>query len=248
MFSGRFNAVALEDGTYFVDRDGSVFRHVLNFLRGQELRLDRLSDTELAHLLEDAEFYNIEDLLDHIQHFKNLRVPSNILEDRHWVRALLSWLPRGSRLELCYRGTRDGFGAAEFHTACDNRGPMVLLCQDEGGWVFGGFSSVGWRSGAENDAQADSNAFLFSMHNPRGTAPERYPVHKPEEAVHNSLFCGAVFGVGRDLYVADNCNENSRSYCVVGPAFTGPSGVPPEEVMCGAKKWRALEIEAFCVC
>lgn len=43
---------------YFIDRDGLMFRHVLNFVRNSRLLLpDDFADVEL--LLEEAKFYDI---------------------------------------------------------------------------------------------------------------------------------------------------------------------------------------------
>jgi len=43
---------------YFIDRDGQMFRHVLNFVRNSRLLLpDDFADVEL--LLEEAKFYDI---------------------------------------------------------------------------------------------------------------------------------------------------------------------------------------------
>ena len=33
MFSGRFDTKPAEDGSYFIDRDGTHFRYILNYLR-----------------------------------------------------------------------------------------------------------------------------------------------------------------------------------------------------------------------
>ena len=37
MFSGRFDTKPDKDGTYFIDRDGTHFRYILNYLRTKEL-------------------------------------------------------------------------------------------------------------------------------------------------------------------------------------------------------------------
>ena len=39
MFSGRHSTAIDEDGRYFIDRDGTHFRHILNFLRDGETYL-----------------------------------------------------------------------------------------------------------------------------------------------------------------------------------------------------------------
>ena len=61
MFSQRFKLEKQKDGSYFVDRDGTHFRHVLNYLRMG--RLPRSVIEEVGdELLEEAEFYNIKGL------------------------------------------------------------------------------------------------------------------------------------------------------------------------------------------
>ena len=41
MFSGRFEVKPLEDGAFFIDRDGKHFRFILNYLRTGELTLPK---------------------------------------------------------------------------------------------------------------------------------------------------------------------------------------------------------------
>lgn len=38
MFSGRFELQPDENGRYFIDRDGTHFRHILNFLRNHKYK------------------------------------------------------------------------------------------------------------------------------------------------------------------------------------------------------------------
>ena len=47
---------------YFIDRDGKMFRHILNFLRTNALAIpDNFDEIEL--LYEEAKFYDIQPLL-----------------------------------------------------------------------------------------------------------------------------------------------------------------------------------------
>ena len=65
MFSGRHYVKKEEDGSYFIDRDGTHFRHILNYLRDgfcdeETLPTDRGIQTEL---LTEAEYYQLSGLV-----------------------------------------------------------------------------------------------------------------------------------------------------------------------------------------
>ena len=44
---------------------------------------------------------------------------------------------------LCYRASRDGWEAQDFHGHCDNKGPTVTLVKVND-YVFGGFTDQNW--------------------------------------------------------------------------------------------------------
>ncbi|KAK2548346.1 BTB/POZ domain-containing protein kctd15-like [Acropora cervicornis] len=68
MFSGTNEVACTCDskGNYFIDRDGSLFRHILNFLRTWELCLPQPFD-EFEQLSADADFYQVGDLIKALQ-------------------------------------------------------------------------------------------------------------------------------------------------------------------------------------
>ena len=68
MFSGRHKLVRGKDNTYFIDRDGTHFRYILNYLR-DDLHLDTLP-VDLAILKElqrEADYYQLSGLFDVIE-------------------------------------------------------------------------------------------------------------------------------------------------------------------------------------
>ena len=62
MFNGSMPTTIDEDGRYFIDRDGSLFLHVLNYLRSARLALP--DDFKLLDpLMAEADFFQIEPLI-----------------------------------------------------------------------------------------------------------------------------------------------------------------------------------------
>ena len=66
MFSGRFDSKAAEDGSYFIDRDGTHFRYILNYLRAGQLVVPEDKIVRREHLNE-AEFYRVQGIIDELR-------------------------------------------------------------------------------------------------------------------------------------------------------------------------------------
>jgi hypothetical protein len=62
MFSGRHSLPEDEAGNFFIDRDGSTFHYILNFLRcPEEWLVSEVSESDLARLRIEARYYDIEE-------------------------------------------------------------------------------------------------------------------------------------------------------------------------------------------
>uniref|UniRef100_A0A3Q3B5R0 BTB domain-containing protein n=1 Tax=Kryptolebias marmoratus TaxID=37003 RepID=A0A3Q3B5R0_KRYMA len=69
MFTGQIPVLRDNRGNVFIDRDGKVFRYILNFLRSSSLDLpDDFS--ELALLRQEADFFQIHPLLEQIHRYE----------------------------------------------------------------------------------------------------------------------------------------------------------------------------------
>ena len=68
MFSGRHQLKYEDDGTIFIDRDGTHFRYILNFLRdgATEGSLPE-GQQALKELLNEAVYYQLAGLIDAIE-------------------------------------------------------------------------------------------------------------------------------------------------------------------------------------
>ena len=145
MFSGRFDTKPAEDGSYFIDRDGTNFRYILNYLRTGRLLLpeDKLVRKEL---LEEAEFYQIRGMIDGLN--PPLFVDSKILSSEQKAVLANTWLKEKlmkpcSSFVLIYSASGHGWDAATFHANCDNKGPTVTVVKS-GNNIFGGYTEQSW--------------------------------------------------------------------------------------------------------
>ena len=155
MFSGRFDMKPSEDGSFFIDRDGTHFRFILNFLRTGKLTLPE-GATFIKELEEEAEFYQIQGLIDALRPAKltvNACMPdepfreSTILTNVDHRKILKGWLTEVlvGEWRLLFRASRDGFAASAFHSKCDNKGPTVTVVKSFAN-IFGGFTEKPWTS------------------------------------------------------------------------------------------------------
>jgi len=147
MFSGRFDTKPNEDGSYFIDRDGTHFRYILNYLRTGQVVVpeDKVVRREL---LAEAEFYQIEGIIDELKArpFKDSVILSSD-QRQTLIKGLKETLTSGSlNYALLYRASREGWTASNFHACCDFKGPTmtVVKCEDN---IFGGYTEESWESG-----------------------------------------------------------------------------------------------------
>ena len=149
MFSGRFDTKPSEDGSYFIDRDGTHFRFILNYLRTGQLTVpdDKILRREL---LAEAEFYQVEGIISELtaRPFKDSVILSSDQRE-----TLMNWLKETQALNntrgnlffgLIYRASRDGWVASDFHGRCDYKGPTVTVITS-GKSIFGGYTEQQWK-------------------------------------------------------------------------------------------------------
>ena len=152
---------------------------------------------------------------------------------------------------LLYRGTRDGFGAKDFHSKCDGHpNTLTILKAQSTSYIFGGFASVDWGSGNGcyyNRNKTDPHAFLFSLLN-KDNQPCKMKTSNP----NNSIFCdpsyGPVFGAGHDILIANNANANANNTSSLGSTYKldkDPYTIQRESFLAGSYYFQLSEIEVY---
>jgi hypothetical protein len=123
---------------------------------------------------------------------------------------------------LRYRATEHGWAAADFHRTCDNVPRLVVIARSTSGYVFGGFTAVGF-GGPENTWKADASAFLFTLINPHGIAPTMLVSIAGNNNVFQHSVYGAAFGTGTTF--CSNCNTKEGSNCLPNlPTYKDTTG------------------------
>jgi hypothetical protein len=161
--------------------------------------------------------------------------------------ALLAEL-RGKRFPLLWRGSRDGFGAGDFHIRCDGRTPTLTLIEDTAGNIFGGFTPVEWESNFKLKADPSLKSFVFSLKNPHNFPARKFVLkaEKKDRAIACNSACGPFFNDGFMVY--DHCNVNSESHTrTFGGCYANDTGLDGETVLTGAEQFTVKEIEVFAI-
>ena len=148
------------------------------------------------------------------------------------------------RYFLLYRGSRDGFGAKDFHSNCDFI-PNTLTIVKVGSNIFGGFTSATW-DGAPSYKQ-DNEAFIFSLRNNMKN-PVLMKVKHPK-AIYVTPANGPTFGGGHDFVIYDQSNINGNSLSSLGYSYQfdlhayGSAGA--KSFLAGSYNFRVDEIEVY---
>ncbi len=147
-----------------------------------------------------------------------------------------------------YRGTRDGFGAKDFHSKCDNKSPTLSICKaKDSSFIFGGFASVTF-NGSET-FKSDPNAFIFSLTN-KDNRPLKMKIHSNEhhEAIQCNSRYGPIFG-GCDIAIVNNANTTMNCYSHLGHSYKHPQYAfgtnEAKSFLAGSYRFRLDEIEVY---
>jgi len=146
-------------------------------------------------------YNNIEGEWSEIQNVKTRDVLSIILKEskreNEFLKKIYEWSGY-KKMELIYRGTRDGKTCKDFHNKCDNQGPTICLYESEKGYIFGGYAPISWTS---NDGWKELNeSFIFTLTNIYNK-PAKFPHVQVKYSLFHSSNDGPSFN---DFYIKDN--------------------------------------------
>ena len=147
-----------------------------------------------------------------IKKIKTAEIDSIILREskneKKFLEKIFEWTGY-KRMDLLYRGSRDGTTSKAFHEKCDHKGPTICLYRNEKGYIFGGYASISWTS--DGNTHEAKNSFIFTLTNVHGTEPTKF-TNKDKDNVNHHPGRGPCFGNYNDIQVFENySNSNSAS-------------------------------------
>jgi len=220
-----------DDGSYFIDRNGKLFVHILEYLRTGKMDIEELNTKQKAALREEMDFYMIP--------FPTQARVSDILSVEH-AQQIEQWMGGEKKIGQClWKATEHGFGADQFHSRCDNKGSTVVIVQSSEGYVFGGYAHNPWNSNGTYRQYTES--FLFTLTNPHGIIPTRFA--DAECGMYSDVY-GLTFGSGHDIHINNNSNTTNGSYSNFGTSYHDTTGLG-ERLFTGRRDFRTKEIEVY---
>jgi hypothetical protein len=247
-----------EKHALFFDRNPQYFNYVLDFLRlvdsPMPMRMPSSSNELLKSIYEEACYYKVDALKDKIY---GLCLVSSILSESQTATLFRICKLRAQKWNLIYKGSRDGFFASSFHTACDRVGTTLIIVKTSMNYIFGGCTLASWdylaRDSIGGAFREDHNAFLFSLKNKLGR-PFRINVTDGKKAIKVRHDHGPVFG-DDDLVLFSPSgsfyasNNDNTCYAPLGKSFKLTpdivAEVKEEEFLAGDMFFKPAEVEVF---
>ena len=170
------------------------------------------------------------------------------MKDLTHVELLHKWVEEAVKtkvkFELLWKGSRDGFKAATFHSKCDGKGATVTVIKSQHDQIFGGFTSESWGFAGTGDPKdkKDPTAFIYSL-----TKKGKYAQQKNDNSILDNPNWGPMFGYDRwyDIIIYDNCNM-SDNWCIANCTYQLPPGAK-DDFLAGSKWYTVKEIEVYAV-
>ena len=157
-------------------------------------------------------------------------------------------LTRSKNGKLVYRATRDGFTSQAFHFHCDGKKNTITIIKNHLNYVFGGYTSVEWRS--SDSWITDSNAFIFSLRRNGVSSNRKFFIKENETAIRTRHHYGPTFG-SYDIHICDQSNITFGSHTIFGKSYNLPEGFKFGEentnnfLAGNYNKWLTIEIEVY---
>ena len=223
--------------------DGNETNYKINNLienTDYELKICSYYDNLFSNWSEIKKFKTIEGRLSDSQILKETK------REKEFVNKIYEWT-NYNKMELIYRGSRDGMTPTNFHNKCDNKNPTIVLYKNTKDSVFGGYTSLAWQN--SGDYRPDPKAFIFTLINIHNSEPTKFNVTSEKEGVYHSSSYGPTFGSNCDIGIGISNFLNSDAYtdfpCRYNDSLGKGRSIFTGDFNNDNTKFRLKEIEVF---
>ena len=124
---------------------------------------------------------------------QNIFLDSKIIESKDKINFIFDYIKQNdnsfkfNNIKLLFRGSKDGERTKTCHELCDNKQNVLIIMKSETGYIFGGYSKIGFKTNNNWAYEIDNNCFLFSLN-----LKKIYPVIKDKKVI---CHIGEVYGL-----------------------------------------------------
>jgi hypothetical protein len=220
MLSGKFGIKEDEKGNIFIDRDGTHFKFILNYLRekGAEDEIVLPEDPViLKELKKEFKYYQIP-----------FPVVSLVNEDS-WEK-IAEWTGYKGEWELFYKATRDGFRNEDYKSKVKDFKDTLSIVQSSNGNVFGSYKET-------KDDESFKN-FEFSFVNFMGG---KFSINN---YMNRYIHASNNFVFSSHIVISNKSNSNLSSNCSLDCVLS-TKNMSNEFYFAGAIYFTTKEIEVY---
>ena len=210
----------------------------INLLKEENKKLwDKIN--KLEQLLNNSNKVNLNPLT-------NIGIDSKIFKSINDLDFILNYIKINdknfgfSSLKLLFRGSRDGDSVKKCHELCDNKKNVLEVIKSDSGYIFGGYSKIGFKINENCEYKIDNDSFIFSCN-----LKKIYPAVKNTTGI-----CYIVQSYGlcfsSSLAILDKFMNNKNSWVCgesCGNYFSGLSR--NFEINGGSEYFKCEDLEVF---
>ncbi|KAJ5073329.1 hypothetical protein M0811_08737 [Anaeramoeba ignava] len=126
-------------------------------------------------------------------------------------------------MKLRFSTKKEEFDCKKWHSKCDDKGKTLIIIKTKDNYIFGGFTSIGFKK--DKRWIYDSNSFIFSLRNDKNDRkPEKLSIKKGQES--NAIYSHSDYGLlfGNDIYLLSNLQPG---YSNTGVYYNIPNEITP---------------------
>ena len=170
---------------------------------------------------------------------------SKIIESKDSISFILDYIKQNDKtfnfnnIKLLFRGSRDGERTKTCHELCDNKQNVLIIMKSETGYIFGGYSKVGFKVNNNFDYKIDNNCFLFSLN-----LNKIYPVIKDKKVIcHIEETKGLCFYSSLSFYDYFMSKKQNKIISDIQKYFNNFENI--YEINGGERLFKCNELEVF---